>query len=94
MALKKQVLTKYGVLAEYHRIIEMRIDWFRQTATIIIGVFLNEAARREGASPLERHLYNTDEFPFNLKTDTRLSAYLFLKSLSEYTDAEDILEGD
>ena len=97
MALKKQIQTKFGVPAEYHKIIEVRIDWHRQTAAITVGVFISEEIRRSGGMPIERREYpwaDTSDASSSFITDkpVRAAAYAYLKTLPEFTESEDVLE--
>lgn len=94
MALQKQVKTKYGVSAEYHKIIETQINWHNKTAMIRVGVFTTEDARRAGCSPIGMRIYtpsddNGDAFPFNAEDTVPASAYAYLKTLDDFAGAID-----
>lgn len=97
MALKMQVQTKYGVPAEYHKILETHISWYRRTASVRVGVFVNEEARRDGSRPIEQHEYPpptsaTYQFPFDADKPVLAAAYEYLKTLDDYKGATDVLE--
>jgi hypothetical protein len=98
MALKMQIQTKYGIPAEYHKILETHINWCHKTASVRVGVFVDETARRDGNRPIEQREYPRPAsgpylFPFDADKPVLEAAYGYLKSLDEYKEAKDVLEG-
>ncbi len=95
MALQKLITTKFGVSAEYHKVIETRIDWHNKTAMIRVGLFATEEARRTGCSPIRMSLYprlgeDDGTFPFEIDSPVLASAYAYLKTLDDFVDAIDV----
>jgi hypothetical protein len=82
MALKKPILTVYGINAEYWKIINLTSD-FKGSTNVTIAGYLNKNARFEYAQPL----YITTRI-FNLEDITRVEAYTELKK-SELIDGEE-----
>ena len=93
MALQKQVTTKYGVPAEYHKVIDTSINWHNKTATIRVGSFATEEARRSGCSPIGMRVYmpeNSDGSTFEVNEPVQAQAYAYLKTLNDFADTIDV----
>lgn len=102
MAIKKKIIAANGIVTEYHRIAMLKIDTNQQN-TILIHSYLSEAGRqveKDYASGLyddvEEGLMKwpyVDARYLNCDYDgsmTITNAYLWLKTLPEFADAEDI----
>jgi hypothetical protein len=73
MALKKPILTVYGMDAEYWRITNINC-YFQGTTTVTLDGYLNKDARFDNAHPLRRHVVD-----FPLQDMTRSIAYVEFK---------------
>ncbi len=91
MALIKSNPTPYGIPAEYHKIMEIRINWHANDASVLVGTFVNKEARMNNANCVIARLYEfpTRNFPFNMDHNNVDEAYLALKQHPDFTDAED-----
>jgi len=100
MALKKPKALNTGVTAEYWRIVQLNTNFDRLDCVIDLSVYLNQAARDAGASPLYpyRHdlgeafaekLYNGSDKVKNINLQ---KAYAELKLQAEAEAAKE--EGD
>ena len=53
MALSKVKVTRFGVDANYHRVVQLNCNYDRLDAVCVIATYLNEAARLANESPIE-----------------------------------------
>jgi len=97
MALRKKVLTPGGVTADYHRVTRVESSIMRGTETmgtsIIVSIYRDEAAaKKENADTLWVKIFN-QENPLVIEKPNRdgilTAAYIYLKTLADYSDAED-----
>lgn len=102
MAIKKQVIADNGIATEYHRIALISID-VNQQNTILVHSYLSEDGRQIEKDYAAGKYNDLDEgmmkFPYvdsryiNTEYDPEMtvsSAYNFIKTLPEFSGAEDI----
>ena len=102
MAIKKQVIATNGIATEYHRIAMVKIDTNQQN-TILVHSYISDAGRqieKDYAAGLYNKLEEglmrwpyVDARYFNCDYDGEMTitkAYLWLKTLPQFVDAEDI----
>lgn len=93
MALIKDTATSYGILAEYHKVLELCINWHNHNADVQIGSFVNKDARVAGADCIlyRSYAFSAEAFPFALDQNNVEQAYIALKAHPDFIDAEDDL---
>ncbi len=93
MALIKSIGTAYGIPAEYHKVVELRINWHNRIAGALVGSFVNKAVRLAEANCLTYRSYGflADGFPFTMGGNNVEETYLALKEHPDFLDAEDDL---
>lgn len=91
MALKKEIPTDFGVYAEYHRITSTTVDWMHDVTFINVSVYISQSARDAGKDPVNTTTHMFDKSTLNITPDDNVVAmsYELLKTLPEYTDAQD-----
>lgn len=82
MALIKTVQTPHGIEASYHKIIKVEYLIQEATLVIVVAVYVSEAAREAGSSPLW-HEYVRIPFE-HMDLDPRVNFYA---ALSAYTNS-------
>jgi hypothetical protein len=96
MAFSKEILTSFGVVAGYWRIAS-GIESYPDSRNIVMGGYVNKAARDAGAQPIARKDYvfipavdseNVPELVYD-PDDDRAALYTKLKMLPEWADAVD-----
>jgi hypothetical protein len=94
MALKKVIMTQYGVEAEYHKVILTNVDWLSKKAHCEVAVYLNQQARTENKMFLSSYALDIDETVFDFTCEDNLvsKTYEKLKLLPELEGATDILD--
>ena len=92
MAIKKQVTTETGAVAEYWRIerfwaVDVKTQGKKQESytDVVIHGYLNKEMYDKGMKPV----INTTTKKFDAFIPTRESAYLAVKGLGEFSGAED-----
>jgi len=87
MALKKEILTSYGVSVEYHKIVKTDVNWKEKTACIEIWSYLSQDVRLQEKQPLLRNTYYFDPsiFPFTFDCNVLATAYQALKNAQRET---------
>jgi len=102
MALEKEKLTKYGVVAKYWKITQFLITANSLKADKLkVELYVSKDASDTGQKALAEHVYNwpimTDDAlipsPFSGKTETAnvyVLAYTWLKTRPEFADAIDV----
>jgi len=92
MALALITSTPYGVNANYHKIAELRLNPHMRISYVELWSFVSIEAREAGANPLAVHMFewSGDEFPFQFDTNNFEIAYTKIKTLPEWSPAEDV----
>ena len=97
MALKKDIMLENGILVNYHRVVSVN-NITNQTSIIEVASYLNEEQRNKEKEWYESKnegdmrvfistKYYSKEYDKNLNVD---NAYDYLKTLTEFEDAEDV----
>ena len=87
MALRKTTILENGVELDYYRIATIHACKRDGNITIVVQSFLNVEARQEGKKEIGLHQYT---MPFNESYLSLASLYTYLKTLTEFENAEDI----
>jgi hypothetical protein len=96
MALKLIKNTQYGIDVEYHKILEININWYNKIATIKVGGFINQELRISGSLPIimvgdkPTDKIFENNFPFSIDGNNLREAYEYLKTLPEFEGAEGV----
>ena len=87
MAVLQSMPQPTGVVAEYHRIRRLAIDYDAGTVEVEIAGYLSEKARRDGAAPMTA--MNMTLRGYDPKDDPRAWAYAQMKATEHWSDAKD-----
>lgn len=92
MALLKQKLTNHGVIAEYHKVINVNISWHNRTCFVDVYGYLNQEIREQQKSPLITKYYEFTDTSFDFSVDNNIvnQVYEKLKQLPEWEGAVDV----
>ena len=94
MALQKDLELSTGVVANYHRICDPKINAIDGSGTVLVKLYLNQAARLANKKECSSKLYKLPLGIFSTlnlaNTDARSLAYSYIKSLPEYNGAIDV----
>lgn len=92
MALKKQLELDSGAVGEYWRITEIVVNRLNDTASVEMFLYVDEAARGVGKSPLSTQRFRLQNIDLVVLSQTNpvAAAYAKLKELDTFTDAEDV----
>lgn len=90
----------------YHRVVKCDMDWEDKKARVVVYTYKDVTARTDGKKPVREITYRIREQEVNgmptfdsVFSDSELdatgetplaNAYTFLKSLDEYSDAQDV----
>jgi len=82
MALKKKIMTRYGIECEYWKIIYAQLDYRTKTISFDMAGYTNQEARLANHEPVERRNYygQIEQFTEN---DIRIDLYNHLKNPPE-----------
>ena len=89
MALQMTFIQSSGVAATYHRIVSATADFERNTTTLQMQSYLNEAARQNGLTPICGCSITVDGMPSFTGGDPRPWAYAQFKARGEWEGAID-----
>lgn len=106
MALHKNLVTMYGITLSYWKIVTVRINWHDLQAEVILGGWVDRAAREAGVIALDHKsaYFYPNDWPFTLNGLNHSEAYERLKApifdsqdptqpdLNPFTGATDIFE--
>lgn len=85
MAIKKSVMCKCGLAGEYLKLSLVNLDGKLKKVSCLLAVYKDKAARDAGADPIELRPIAQ----YSASDAGLTSVYEHLKSLSEYSGAED-----
>jgi len=99
MALQKSVEQNNGIIVTYHRVIQIYINQVSKNVSITVGSYLSKEIRDVNKSPVINKNYILESSDFDTYfTDSVLltadkssvkQAYLYLKTLNEFSNAID-----
>ena len=94
MALQLNKELPSGVIANYYKACEPKIDSSSKGGTCVVKLYLNFAARNANKKELVNKVYVIPEGVFSslnlANTDARSLVYTYLKTLPEFTGAIDV----
>lgn len=105
MGLKKHITLPNGVQLNYHRVVSLNIITNNQNV-IEVASYTSQTKRREESACMEALANGDNEASCDVFIETKTytapydqgmtveSAYAYLKSLSEFDGAEDVMETD
>lgn len=66
MALQKKIATKYGIDADYWKIVDLNINWLTENSHVVLCGWASKEAREEGLKPLAQRGFDWsgEKFPF------------------------------
>ncbi len=98
MALQKVKSTQMGVDGDYHRVLQLNCNYDRLDAVCTVGVYVDEAARNAGSTPIDSfqidlagqfHNENYKDGEDAMKNISLKEAYKALKALAVVEAAKD-----
>lgn len=91
MALCKNIETRYGVTASYHKITQIQISWHTKECTVYLSGYIDKSAREQDKSPIYSvgYDYFADMFDFNVEGNLTEQLYSKIKLEKEFTNATD-----
>jgi len=98
MAIIKELDTKFGVQASYHRITAFNISYTSRKVILCVATYLSKEARRNLSEPIEEIDIEIPQSDFNtfLETNPIERGYLWLKEnvvgFEDATDDFDVIE--
>lgn len=99
MALQKSKSTPMGVSGNYHRVLQLNCNYDRLDAVCTVGVYVDEAARIAGSTPMDSfqvdlagqfHNENYKDGEDAMKNISLKEAYKALKALAVTEDAKPV----
>lgn len=89
MALKKEVKTRHGIMANYWRLISFSYHKQENALTFCLGLFANEQLAKENADSFDvKHLIFEPQNE-DFEADIRKACYAHAKACSDLEGAED-----
>jgi len=97
MAIKKLKMTNFGISGEYWRIAQTNIDWTTMMSHVEVLLYVDRNIRVSGNNPIDSLSFDLDIMPYiglNIGPVYNVAAVVYgiLKTLPEFSDAEDIIE--
>ena len=86
MALQKQIEQNSGVVAQYHKILNMTFDNAKKQATILVASYLSKEARDLGKQPVSMETISR----IQCQNGTMAECYSHLKSLEKYSGSQNV----
>lgn len=85
---------QYGIDLDYWKIGEVRVDWHKERCRVALMGFVNKAQRDAGKDPVLTMYVHFDGTDFAFDHDSSIvdQAYTAIKSLADWSAAEDVLE--
>ena len=79
MAFSKAKTLPSGVVADYWRVNDIRLDFDHSTAHVSLALYVDAEARQAGKVPVQIQTHGLDIAPFKESGDSRAIAYTVLK---------------
>jgi uncharacterized protein (UPF0210 family) len=91
MALLKEIETKYGIAANYHKISVTDVNWHAKSAHVEVIGFVDREAKESGMNPILKTNFDYSPDNFSLSPDSNIVACLYaaIKESDLFINAED-----